>query len=242
MPSSTEHKTIQSWSYSSLKQFEKCPYSQYLKRIKRVEQPEPEADSPLVRGNAIHKEAEDFVSWETDKFPKSLKKFEEEIKQLREMYEEGMITVEGEWGFDCGWEPCGFTEWGTVWLQVKGDVVIQHDKETFTIIDYKTGKSWGNEVAHVQQGQLYAVALMIMYPDAQSIDVEFWYLDEGKKKRRNYNRSKLIPLMANFDKRGQKMTQETEFKPKPNVMNCKWCSYGVDKGNGKCPYAVSSDL
>ena len=235
-------KSISSWSFSSLKQFEKCPYSQFLKRIKREPTPEQPEDSPLLRGNRIHEEAEHFVDGRLPEMPKSLNKFKLQFDELKEAYNEGSVTLEGEWGFDHVWEPCAYNDWDRIWLRVKGDAVTQHDKETFTIVDYKTGKSWGNEVSHVQQGQLYAIALMVMYPEAQSINVEFWYLDEAKTKRRTYTRSQLIKVMASFDRRGQAMTSATEFPAKANAMNCKYCDYGVFKGNSKCQYAVSPVL
>ena len=107
---------------------------------------------------------------------------------------------------------------------------------------HNTGKSFGNEVSHTQQGQLYAVALMVMFPEAESIAVEFWYLDEGKKKQRHYTRAKLTRIMASFNKRGQAMTSATTFPAKANAINCKWCEFGVHKGNGTCQYAVNPTL
>jgi len=237
-----ERKSIPTWSFSSLSKYEQCPYQAYLKRIKRVETNEQPNDSPLVRGNRIHDEAEQYVDGRLPDMPKSIKKFTSQFKGLRELYVDGQVTLEQGWGFDSNWEPCTYDDWGTVWHQSKLDALIQHDETTFTIVDYKTGKSWGNEVKHTMQGVLYAVALMCLYPQAESITVEFWYLDEGKTKRRTYNRSQLLPQMASFNRRGVAMTSATEFPPKANKMNCLYCDYGVNKGNGKCQYAVDPNL
>lgn len=232
---------IKNWSFSSLGWYEKCPYMVYLKRIERVPEAEQPEDSPLVRGNIIHDEAEQFVDGRLPELPQSLRKFKREFESLRELYVDGEVLLEEDWAFDTNWEPCAI-DWDILWHISKCDAVIQHDETTFTIIDYKTGKSWGNEVKHAQQGSLYAVALMCRYPQAESITVEFWYLDEGKTKKRHYTREKLIPTMASFTKRGLTMTSATEFPPKPNTMNCKWCPYGVFKGNGRCQYAVDPNL
>lgn len=238
-----QSRNLQTWSYSSLKQYEKCPYSQYLKRIQRVETEEnTDPSHPLVRGNRIHDEAENYVNGSLPDMPKSIKKFTNSFESLRELYNEGQVTLEQGWGYTSDWVPCGYTDWGTVWHMSKMDAVIQHDETTFTIIDYKTGKSWGNEVPHSQQGALYGVALMCLYPKAESITVEFWYLDEGKTKRRTYNRRQLAAQMANFNRRAVAMTSTTDFPPKPNQMNCKYCDYGVATGNGKCQYAVDPNL
>ena len=235
-------KQLQSWSFSSLTDYEKCPYSQYLKRIARVPRDDPPPDSPLVRGINVHNDAEAYVNGSLPDLPKTLKKFEQEFKDLRALYAEGQLLIEQGWGFDHDWNPCGYDDWGTVWHQSKADAVIVTDETTYTIIDYKTGKSWGNEVKHTQQGQLYAVALMCLFPKAESISVEFWYLDEGKTKKRHYTRTKLAPALASFTKRGIAMTSALDFTPKPNAMNCKWCDYGIFKGNGKCPHAVDPTL
>ena len=236
-------RNLQTWSFSSLKQYEKCPYSQYLKRIQRIATEENTDEThPLVRGNRIHREAEEYVKGEVPDMPRSIKRFTSQFESLQDLYKEGQVILEEGMGFTSDWEPCGFTDWGSVWHQSKMDAVIKHDETTFTIIDYKTGKSWGNEVPHSQQGALYGVALMCLFPQAQSITVEFWYLDEGKTKRRTYNRSQLTAQMANFNKRAVQMTSATEFPPKPNKMNCLYCDYGVANGNGKCQYAVDPDL
>ena len=235
-------ETLTSWSFSSLKEFERCPYSQFLKRIRKVERPAPKEGAANVRGQEIHNDAECFVDGRLPKLTKELKKFSEQFEALKELYDNGQVALESEWGFTLLWEPCGYNDYENVWLRVKGDAIIMHDESTFTIIDYKTGKSFGNEVPHNQQGQLYAVALMCMFPKAEAINVEFWYTDEGKTTRRNYTRKKLAPVMARFNQRAEKMTQTTEFQPKPNVINCRWCDYGPANGNGKCQYGVSNEL
>lgn len=235
-------QTINSWSFSSLTEFEKCPYAQYLKRIKRVPRPDLDIQSPLARGIKIHDEAEAFVKGTLPELPKTLKKFSTEFEALKSLHDTGAVQLETDWAFDTNWNPCDPKDWDTIWHISKADAVIQTDDTTFTIIDYKTGKSWGNEVKHTQQGQLYAVALMCIYPQAESITVEFWYLDEGKTKRRSYTRSKLIPAMSTFTKRGLTMTTTLDFPPKPNTMNCKWCDYGIANGNGKCQYAIDPTL
>ena len=237
-----ERKTIPTWSFSSLTSYEQCPYRSFLKRIKRLPVNEQPADSPMLRGNKIHDLAEEYTDGRLAEMPKELKKFKIQFEGLRELYNSGSVSLEQGWGFDINWEPCKYDDWGTVWHQSKCDAVVQTDETTFTIIDYKTGKSWGNEVKHTQQGALYAVALMCLYPQAESIIVEFWYLDEGKTKRRAYTREKLLRQMASFTKRGVAMTSATEFPPKANKMNCLYCDYGVNKGNGKCQYAVDPNL
>ena len=72
---------VRSWSYSSLKTFESCPYRLYIQKVKKIQEPSsPAAD----RGTKIHQEAEDYVRGELGELPESLKKFKSEFEVLRE--------------------------------------------------------------------------------------------------------------------------------------------------------------
>ena len=83
-------------SYSALKVFEECPYRSYIQRGKKV----PEPSSPAAdRGTQIHQEAEDYVKGELGELPDSLKKFKDDFEELRNLYAEAQVELEGEWGF-----------------------------------------------------------------------------------------------------------------------------------------------
>lgn len=232
-------KKVNAWSFSRLSNFERCPYSVYLASIAKEPGPEkdPDKETAADRGSRIHKEAEDYVQNEIEDLPHTLRKLEPEFKMLREMYHEGILEIEQDWGFDQNWETCGFFD-DNVWLRVKCDVVIHHDEKTATVIDHKTGKSFGNEVKHISQGQLYAIATFMKYPKLERIDVEFWYIDEGKTKKKSYTRSKIIAPLERFNNRGLALTTCVSFQPKPNIHNCMWCDYGPNKGTGVCTYGV----
>lgn len=234
-----ELKKIPAWSFSRLSNFERCPYSVYLASIAKEPRPEPDPnkESAADRGSRIHLAAENYVQGETKELAKELKKVEKDLNMYRDMYEEGIVEVESDWGFTIDWESCGFFD-NNVWLRVKCDLVIHHDTETATVVDYKTGKSFGNEVKHISQGQLYAIATFMKYPNLQRIDVEFLYTDEGKSKKKSYSRDKIVKPLEKFNKRGLALTTTVVFNAKPNVHNCRWCDYGPNKGTGVCTYGV----
>lgn len=235
----SEINKVTAWSFSRLSNFERCPYSVFLSSVQKEPGPEkdPNKEAANDRGSRIHESAEDFVQGKTKTLAKELKKVEKDLNMYRDMYEEGIVEVEGDWGFTQDWETCGYYD-DNVWLRVKCDVVIRHDAETATVVDYKTGKSFGNEVKHISQGQLYAIATFMRYPELQRIDVEFLYTDEGKSKRKSYTRDKIIKPLEKFNKRGLAVTTCISFQPKPNVHNCRWCDYGPNKGTGVCTYGV----
>jgi len=226
---------IKRWSYSAVKDFEACPYRIYLKRIERSPQPEATPDAPNVRGAQIHEEAELFIKGEGE-LTRNLRKFEEEFNQLAEWYKEGKVQVEQEWGFDRDW---GQREWNDkdCWALVKLDAMVLGD--TFArAIDFKTGKSFGNEVPHTMQLQLYALATFLRYPNILTVQAELWYLDEGKATKKNYIRTMVPALLPRWEKRALALTECLTFPAKPNKSKCRWCPFGTENGTGRCAHAA----
>jgi hypothetical protein len=230
--------TIKAWSYSARKLFEKCPYAAKLRYLdKLATQPQPE-DGPLNRGLKMHQTAEAFVKGEIDALPATFKHLKETYNELRRHYADGNASVEEEWAWNAMLEP---VDWMApdVWLRVKTDAIVFYGDDTAKVIDLKTGKKYGNEVPHMQQGQLYAAAAFLRYPKLQFCTIEFWYPDQqGAKTTKNYTRKKGEELLGRWTLKGILMTTTTEFPPKPNAMNCKYCDYGTVNGTGDCAFAV----
>jgi RecB family exonuclease len=232
---------IKSWSFSVLRDFEQCPYKVYLAKVEKAPQPEvgDDPDHPLIRGDRIHKEAEAFIKGEGE-LTKDLRKFRSELERLAEIYPEGNLEVEKKWGFTRDWEPCDFFD-SNVWLRVICDFVEHSPEEPVLFVgDHKTGKSFGKEVPHRQQQQLYGIAALMKYPDKQIASSQMWYLDEGKKSAiGRYDRHSIAPLLQRWTSRAEKMTGALTFPAKPNRSNCRFCPYSPNEaGNGRCPYGV----
>jgi len=222
---------IKSWSYSRLTDFEMCAYRAKLKFIDHI--PEEKATA-ADRGTAIHTLAENFVLGKIKKLPTELNKFRSEFLALRERFIEGHVSLESEWGFDKNWNVCGFKE---AWLRMKLDACVHIDKKTSCVIDFKTGKRYGNEIKHGEQTLLYGLAEAIREPHVENITVELWYLDLDELVSTVYTRAQLIKYLPSFEKRGLRLTDATEFPANPNIFSCKWCPYGPAKG-GQCTYGV----
>ena len=203
---------IIAWSYSALKVFEECPYRSYIQRVKKV----PEPSSPAAdRGTQIHQEAEDYVKGELGELPDSLKKFKDDFEELRHLYAEAQVELEGEWGFTKEWEICGWME-GRTWARIKLDALVHQDEQSARVIDYKTGKKFGNEISHSQQALLYAIATFLRYPDLEFVQTELWYLDKNETTKRSYTRAEAMEFFPAFNARAVRMTTETEFNPTPS--------------------------
>lgn len=227
-----ESRRLISWSYSSLKDYETCPHRIQLK-LNKAPIPEQEEN----RGTIIHRMAEQYVKGEIDSLPRELRKFEEQFEEDRASYTEGKLEVESEWGFDPDWEQ---TNWFDAWLRVKCDQVLHISPSETRVTDHKTGKRFGNEVPHLQQAQLYALATFVKYPDVNYIETEMRYLDLGEQTKKLWSRDKdCVRLMGQYMKRVGWMQRDTVFKANPNRMNCRWCRYGTSNGSGACGSAIT---
>ena len=233
---------IPQWSYSRLKDYEKCPYMLWLKAGEKRSQAHMDTTA-MDRGTVIHGEAEDFVTGKGD-FTKNLAKFADYFADLKVQYQNGTIIIEEEWGFDQDWQPTGYWD-DNVWCRMKLDNFITtgvDDKGniiTGTPTDYKTGKKFGNEVAHNQQGQLYVLGSFLRYPTLEICNVDFKYLDHGISSRpKTYTRQKAMKFLKSWTDRAIALTTATEFRPKANKINCKWCPFGPQNGDGSCEWGV----
>lgn len=229
---------ISVWSFSGLSIFETCPYWAYLKYAERIPEPPPDPNAPNVRGSRIHDEAEHFVRG-TGPFTPALAKFKTQFEELRAAYEEGSVELEENWGVDRDWQPVTWKD-PACWGRIKLDAFVRLSQTSCRVIDYKTGRSWGNEVKHTQQGIVYGIAACLRYPEIESVSIEFWYLDEGKNRPKVFTREQLMRQLPKLNERVSLMTSITSFPAKPNKYNCRWCPYRP--GNtGACELGVDPD-
>jgi hypothetical protein len=232
-------KTLSAWSVSRLLEFEQCPHRSYLSHIVKSPQLELDDSHPMVRGSRIHKEVEEFINGTTEEFPSSGKKLKAYIEECREQYAAGNAGVEDQWGFDSDWNTTGWFD-ANIWLRMALDYFVK-EGNSGGITDWKTGKSFGNEVRIMQQMQLYAIGAFMRDPELEFIDVSVGFLDDGKLRTKNFARgTKITALVSKFTERGNRMTGCVDFRPKPNVGNCRYCPFGPTNGTGACLFGVEA--
>jgi len=231
---------IDAWSYSRLAIFEQCKLHAKLAFIDRI--PEPERPLPPGktehandRGTRVHSAAEKFLQGGVELIPE-LHAFREELLHLRELYKQGKVSLEGEWAVDRDWNPTAWRS-SNAWARIKLDVFVRMSKTHGVVIDYKTGRKYGNEVKHAEQCQLYQLAAFLRYPELRVIDAELWYLDQDETTSVRYTREQGLRFLRNFNARGTAITSATEFPPNPNMFSCRWCAYGP-RGTGHCKHGV----
>lgn len=229
---------LTAWSISRLLDYEACPHRVYLRHIVKSPTPDLPADNPMIRGRRIHTEVEHYISGTTDEFPSSGKKMKETLDYCKDSFTHGYATVEERWGFTDEWAITGWFD-SNIWLRMATDCTVQADPAIAEIYDWKTGKSFGNEVKYMQQMQLYAVGAFMRFPEVEYVDVTLGFLDDGKQRMKNFERNKKIPeLIAKFTERAMRMINCIDWRPKPNTMNCKYCPFGPATGTGSCVHGV----
>lgn len=231
---------LKAWSYTRLSTFESCKLRAKLAYIDKI--PEPERPLPPGktehandRGSRIHDAAEKYVKGGIELI-QELEKFKHEFVKLREMYAEGKATTEGDWAFNREWQPVAWMS-SDVWARIKCDAVVHTSPTTAVIIDYKSGRRFGNEIKHAEQMQLYVIAALIKYPDLQEVTTELWYIDQDEMASMTFTREQGLRFVANYERRGDLMTACEDFPPSPNLFSCKYCPFGP-KGTGHCTKGI----
>lgn len=231
-------RRIDTWSFSRLKTYESCPYRLWLQAGEKRSQDHMDRKA-ADRGTAIHLEAENYVLGKGD-FTKNLAKFAGYFEDVKAWYENGEVEIEQDWGFNQDWQQTGWWD-DDVKCRMKLDQFITlaiHDGVRAKAVDLKTGKKFGNEVSHSQQGQLYALGSFLRYPKLEIVDVNMTYLDHGLTTEKTYDRAKAMRFLPMWTKRAEVLLNDREFRPKANKITCKWCPYGPQNGDSSCAWGV----
>lgn len=212
-------------SHSRLSTFNQCPRKFKLQYIDKAF-PDDSKNPNFVRGNAIHKQLEDYLTWKTvgaDHMEKpSLSKESLNAVPIVDSLVVAMDTMMGEQQLatDFSWKKCGWFGGDSVKYRAILDTVGFKGK-TAAVLDYKTGKvrpydGWG--------GQLHLNAAMIMsiYTEVELVKCAYLYLDHKKTVPVTFTRAELPQLQGHFDSEHDKVNSETKFEPKINEY-CKWC-------------------
>jgi CRISPR/Cas system-associated exonuclease Cas4 (RecB family) len=231
---------IRSWSHSRYENYKKCHFRAKLLYVDKLEEPRGPlkpglTEYPNDRGTRVHEGGELFVKGGVELLPE-LSAFRAEYERLRELYAEGKVDLEGEWGFNKDWNPVAYKS-SDCTLRVKLDAIVMLEPTWAAVIDLKTGRKNGNELKHAEQTQLYTVATLMRNPEIERVTTELWYADQNELTRVEYSRDQGLRFFKIWNERGIEMMTETLFEPNPNKYSCQFCHFGP-KGNGVCTVGV----
>lgn len=224
------------WSFSSMSMWQQCARRYQMQHVVRLKVPRVE-NSYAERGVQVHSFAEDYVSGKTNVLAADLQKFKPHFNAARREFKKGLACVEQEWGFNRAWES---VDYQNGWLRMLADLtVFKRDRSKVVLVDYKTGKRWGNELKHGEQGMLYVAGAAARNPEAKSFAFELWYLDLNELVPYEYTRQDALDFQAIFSQRATLMEQSVLdgcFPPTPTIQNCKYCPFAKEH----CDVAVFS--
>lgn len=223
---------FKSWSWSRLSDWLKCPSMARMKYIDKL--PEPGPPTPhLERGIEVHRAAEAYVKRRIKNLPASLKSFELELTEMRDIEEK---TCEMSLGFDLAWRPVATDDWDRCVLRVKVDVMIKETPTNAIVIDYKTGKYSSYKVREYEgQLQLYTGAVFAADPELEEVSPRLWYVDSGyeyPEREKLYKRKDGEQFQKMFNKQVRPMLADRTFKATPSKDACMFCPYNAKRFKG----------
>ena len=207
------------WGYSKLQTYEECPRKFAFQYINKLSQPSSPA---LERGSRIHASCEAYINGWDKVIDPDLEKWEEQLDELKAK----SPKTEQAWGFDQDWNLLSDWFQPATWLRAKADAIYRAG-DVLTVIDFKTGKY---KVPPEAQIELYAICGLAVYPDAETVRTEYWFIDSGNVLSKEYTRPHLLELRSKYAV--IPMYTDTEFNPLPS-RSCAYCSYSRQKG-GQC--------
>lgn len=235
---------IKSNSFSRLEIYKLCPLYAKLKYVDKLKEPErpPSPNNTTEhandRGSRIHNSADDYINGRCSNLIPELHSFKTEFANARLVQSANpeLVLTEQLWTSKKDWTSTNAEVDKNPYLRVIIDLLLftNNDKSSARVIDFKTGKSYGNEVKHASQLQLYIVAAFMRFPELQEVSAEIWYLDKATKpKITKYTRDQAMRFRKFWDKRMETMCTDTEFKAKPHVNACMFCPYGKTEHSNK---------
>lgn len=228
-----------SWSFSSIERYDRCAHAFKLKYIDRISEPDvPPKEGKTVRANdrgtSLHEGCELYVSGQVAELNAELSRFAPHLEKARELFALGFIIQEEEWGIDKEWNP---TPWATAWGRMKLDLFAKEPQGTRAlVVDFKSGKHYGNEVKHADQANLYQAAAFMRFPELKHVVTEFWYLDHGIVSKSSFTRKTLSTAITRYNNRVRTINYDRHFRPNPTQFNCRWCGYSY--GNRDCKFSL----
>jgi RecB family exonuclease len=253
------------WSPSRLADYDACPRSAKYKHLDKLcpvcfkgalkgWDPQvctlcgksPETGEALVRGTAIHKQAEEFVKGISVAMDVSLKNAKKLLRTLRTAARAGKVQTELDLVVNRAWRPVQkFSH--DAWGRFKIDILHIKSKTTARVIDWKTGgvdkktKEVRDDAKYEGQLSAYATVVASVFPAQKEVTAALVFLDapEGAnivEKPQGTVRAgaDLKAHQESWEKRVLPMFSDETFAPSPNY-TCRWCPFCKGRG-GPCPY------
>src|SRR5690625_496968 len=223
---------FKSTSFSRASDYERCPLFAKFRHIDKIPDPAPDLpegkEHPKDRGIRIHELAENYVNNPLLRMPEELLNHEARFKEARELKQRGAAHTEIGLGFDKDWRQAATDDFDNCVYRLYADLVIHPNADSIMIVDYKTGKKEGNEIAHHQQLMEYAVGFATAFPHLEMFYPQIWYLDlhPGENvMKKTFTRDQVMRASKRVRERHQTVLDARIFPATPSQRACYFCPY-----------------
>lgn len=225
------------YSVSKLGTFKQCPLKfkyQYIDKVKVPRLP----NKALKKGGYVHEILEhnfnydievelDELFTESDKEEtiNMVKDFEKSYygKYIKSIYDKS--KKEEDFAFDKNLKLVGYWD-KNAWLRGSADLYFNDiESNKYTIIDYKTGKDHSeDELYGNDQGMMYAIAGFLKYPNVNTIDVKFIFVEHSTAKEMVFYRAMFNEYIKDFYNKTKKIENSDIFNSNPSAL-CDFCDF-----------------
>lgn len=228
-------------SYSKISEYKSCPKLFYDKNVTKEYDFEKDKKSvPLIKGERYHTALENYVKQrQAGVTPVALP---EEIAaagiladKILESYPKVMAEMSSS--LDSNWKPQKIDNW---WRVLDGSDPYMRSKldltaikgDTALLVDWKSGKYRDYSDSELSQLRMFAVVIFSMYPEINTVETSYIYIEHKRKIREIFFRKDYEALKAPFDAIAKEIYERVEFPATKNE-NCKWCSVKECQFKGK---------
>jgi RecB family exonuclease len=173
-----------SHSYSSIKQFENCPYRYFRQRI--VKDVKDEGGEASRYGERIHSFLE--ARLKGSDLPQEIAAYEPLCRSIEAIAANGELHIEKELVLTEELKPTGWWD-ADAWLRSKLDILVITGTDA-VVMDWKTGK----RNPDFFQMQLFAAQTFKHFPDVQHVKTSLVWLKDMKMDTEVYNRTNMAAI------------------------------------------------
>ena len=157
------------WSFSKIKSFQQCPKQFYYEKI--LKQYPTKVSQAMLYGTHFHTACENYIG-KGEPLPEKYSYMQGALDSLNAI--EGTKIAEQRLGLTEDMQPCKFGA-KDVWFRGIVDLaIVNEEKETAFIVDYKTGKN--AKYADKGQLELMAVSIFQHYPQVRTIKAALMFV------------------------------------------------------------------